>query len=205
LGNGAPHLWPDAFVVYALHLACAVLAGAAVLFISGFRPLTIFGYTFSGAVALLSVVLLIVVSSTSAVMGVFGTPVAVATLTPTRTPTQTLTPSPSPTVTLTPTPVPPTPTLTSTLPPPPTITPTRTITPSPVPIYVQIDSPNGAHLRDEPGGTVVGSYIDGTLMLVLPDIQEVNGKIWVHLRGPDGVEGWMLKSLVLASTPPPNW
>jgi len=45
LGTGIPYLFPDGLVVFAMHLAWAVLLGALALAILGFRPLTLFGYT----------------------------------------------------------------------------------------------------------------------------------------------------------------
>ena len=120
LTTQAPHLWPDGLVVFIVHLAWAALLGALTLAILGFRPLTLFGYTLSGALALVGVILLIEIGSMGAVVST-----GVALPTPLPTPTATLTPTPTVTPTLTPTltPVPPTET--------PTLTPTNTETPVP--------------------------------------------------------------------------
>ena len=69
LGSQVPHLWPDGLVVFALHLAWSALLGALALALMGLRPLTLFGYTMSGTVALLGIILLIGISGASAVVG----------------------------------------------------------------------------------------------------------------------------------------
>jgi hypothetical protein len=198
LGSGVPHLWPDGLVIYAIHLAWGVLLGAVTLAILGFRPLTLFGYTLGAAVTLLCVILLIGLSGAGAVV---GGQVAMPTPIPTATSTTT------PTATVTPTPVPPTPTPTLTLTPtattPPTATPT--ITPTPVYALVRTTGGKGALMRDLPGGVVIGSYFDGTLMQVLPGTVDHDGSIWVLVRAPDGKEGWVVQSLLATATPAPNW
>jgi hypothetical protein len=198
LTSGAPDLWPDGLVVFAMHLAWSALLGALVLAILGFRPLTVLGYTVGGVFALMSILLLIGLSSAGvAVGGQFAIP----TLPPTATYTLTVTP------TRTLTPLPPTVTLTPTRPPTRTSTPTLTVTPTPTPVYavVQTSDGKGAVVRAEPGGEVLRSYFDGTLMRVLPEVQTVNGVAWVHVIAPDGVEGWMVLNLLATATPAPNW
>jgi len=198
LSSGLPHLWPDGLVVFAIHLAWSALLGALTLAILGFRPLTLFGYTLSGVVALLGVILLIGLSGAGAVV---GGQIALPTLTPTTTYTIT------PTVTRTLTPVPPTLTSTPTSTYTPTTPPTETPTPSPTPLYARVLTADGrgAVLRSEPGGVVLRSYFDGTLMQVLPGAVELNGVIWVRVVAPDGVEGWMVQSLLATATPSPSW
>ncbi len=198
LSSGVPHLWPDGLVVFAVHLAWGALLGALTLAILGFRPLTLFGYTLGGAVTLAGVILLIGISGAGAA---FGAQIALPTQVPSATPTITLT------VTPTLTPVPPTitptltPTLTSTI--TPTITPT--LTPTPILAIIQAEDGLGALIRSEPGGQVIGSLVNNTLMQILPDSVETAAGIWVHVIAPDGTEGWMLQSLLLIATPAPNW
>jgi MFS family permease len=204
LSSGIPHVWPDGLVVFALHLSWAALLGALVLALFGFRPLTVFGYTFGAAVTLTGVILIIGIGGAGAV---FGAQMALPTPTPTLTPTATLTP------TITPTPKPPTatPTLTATPTITPTpITPTPTLAPSPTPVYAYVEarSGEGAVLRAEPGysGRVVQIYLNGTLIQVLPETQEADGGLWAHVIViSDGKEGWMLQSLLLVATPAPAW
>jgi hypothetical protein len=69
---------------------------------------------------------------------------------------------------------------------------------------VQTEDQTGALLRDEPGGIVVGSYFDGTLMQVLPGEINQDGAIWVRVIAPDGVNGWIVLRLLVTATPVPN-
>jgi hypothetical protein len=203
LTSGYPDLWPDGLVIFAIYLAWAALLGAFTLALLGFRPLSPFGYTLSGAVTLLGVILLIGISGTGAAIGgqmALPTPIPTITRTPTPVP---------PTPTLTPSPIPPTLTQTPTTTPTWTPTPTETPTPSPTPVYAYINAdagdPPGARIRSEPEGTVIRSYLNNTLVQVLDSI-ELNGRIWVRIIiVEDGTEGWILQSLLLVATPPPNW
>jgi hypothetical protein len=196
LSSATPDLWPDGLVVYTIHLAWAALLGAITLVIFGYRPLTLFGYTFGGALTLLGIILLIGLGGTGAVVGgqmALPTPIPSATRTITPTSTLTLTPVP-PTDT-------PTPTWTYTN----TPTPTETLTPTPTPVFalVQTDDGTGVLLRDEPGGVVIGSYIDGTLMQVLPGEMIQDGVTWIRVIAPDGVNGWIVGRLLKILTPTP--
>ncbi len=197
LTSGQPHLWPDGIVVFALHLAWAVLLGTITFAILGFRPLTVFGYTLGGVVALLSIVLLIALGSAGAAI---EANIALPTYTPTPTHTPTLTP------TLTATPVPPTATLTPTT--TPTLTPTLSPTPTPTatPYFALIAPPKGAVIRDVPGGVIVSSYLQGTRVQILdaPPVEQESG-IWVLVLGPDGKQGWILQSLLTADTSTLGW
>lgn len=198
LSSGVPHLWPDGLVVFAIYLAWSALLGALSLAILGLRPLTLFGYTLGGVVTILVIILLIGLSGAGAALGgqvALPTPVPTATHTATPTATETSTPVP-PTATFTPT-------LTTTS----TTTPTDTPTPSPTPMYalVQTVDGSGALLRAEPGGNAIGSYVDGTLMQVLPGTIELDGVIWVNVVAPDENRGWMVQALLATATPAPNW
>jgi hypothetical protein len=42
-------------------------------------------------------------------------------------------------------------------------------------------------------------------MQVLPESVEKDGIVWVRVIAPDGVEGWMVQSLLRTATPAPNW
>ena len=204
LGSGEPFLFPDGLVVYALYLAWAALFGAIALAIVGFRPLTIFGYTLGGVVALIGVLLLIVLSGTGvAVVGQYALPTpiptATATITPTLTPTMTpVPPTDTPTLTPTATSVPPTDT--------PTLTPT--LTPTPILVLVVAGDSGGAYLRSGPGydSPSLDLLANNTVLQVIQDeiIQEGNSS-WVHVRTLDGQEGWILQSLLVTATPSPNW
>ena len=206
LTSGAPHLFPDGLVVFAIYLTLAVLIGALTLAILGFRPMTILGYTLGGVITLIALALLVGFSAFSTTLGWFGTPLAVPTYTPTATFTHTPVP---PTSTSTYTPVPPTLTPTVTLTPTRTPIPTETFTPTPVPVYARIQPPTGALIRSAPGFSAPILYpgiMQGILVQLLGNPQEVDGYTWVQIRVvEDGREGWILQSLLLIATPEPNW
>ncbi|MBN1537077.1 MAG: DUF389 domain-containing protein [Anaerolineales bacterium] len=188
-----PHLWPDGLVVFAVHLASGVLISIIVLAFLGFRPLTLFGYTLSGTIILAGIILLIGVSGAGAVIGgKIGLP------TPIPSATLTLTPSLSPTLTPIPPSKTPTPTLTRTY----TPTPTRTFTPTSTPVIQIVAAPDteGILLRAEPGGAIIKSYLNGIPMEILPDDFLLDGVLWQHVIAPDGIEGWILQSLLATPT-----
>ena len=204
LSSGVPNLFPDGLVIFALHLSWAAFLGALTFAILGFRPLTLFGYTLGAAVALIGIIIVIGISGAGAVLGTqVGLP------TPVPSPTPTLTPVP-PTPTLTLTPVPPSPTATPTATATITPRPSPTLSPTPTPVYAFINAtsgnPPGAKIRTEPGGIVIRSYLNNTLVIVLPDTVEQNGLIWAHvIIVEDNTEGWILQSLLLVATPAPVW
>ncbi len=188
LGAGIPYLWPDGLVIFALYLAWSILFSIFTLGVLGVRPLTLFGYTVGGALALIGVIFVIGLSSVSAVVtNRLGLPTLTPTLTPTATftLTPTLTPVP-PTATLTPT-------LTATL--TPSLTPTLTLTPTPV--YASVRSPEGVRLRAEPAGATVTFLSNNTQVVVLGETQVVNGQTWMRVRTLEGLEGWILAELVV--------
>lgn len=195
-GSGVPYLWPDGLVVFAVHLAWTALLGALTLAILGFRPLTLFGYTLGGVVALLGIILLIGISGAGAV---FGAQMALPTLVPSATPTVTLTATP------TLTPVPPTATPTLTLTPTRTSTPTRTPTPTATQVLAVIEAgeARAAHVRQAPGfrSPSLALLENGVVVEVLPEIEiDSAGSSWAHVRMPDGREGWILQTLLIPPT-----
>jgi cell division septation protein DedD len=204
LSSGVPNLFPDGLVIFALHLSWAALLGALTFAILGFRPLTLFGYTLGAAVTLVGIIIVIGISGAGAVVSTkMGLPTPVPSATPTLTPVP-----PTPTSTLTP--VPPSPTPTSTVTATVTPQPSPTLSPTPTPVYAYIyattGNPPGAKIRTEPGGTVIRSYLNNTLVIVLPDTVEQGGLIWAHvIIMEDDTEGWILQSLLLVATPAPVW
>jgi hypothetical protein len=197
LGSGIPHLWPDGLAVFALHLAWSALLGSVTLALMGFRPLTLFGYTLGGAVALLGIILLIGFSGAGAVI---GTGMGLPTPTPTMTPTLTLTP------TYTLTPVPPTATLTPTITPSITPSPTLTLTPTPTPVFgvVRTDVSEGVRFRAEPAGETIGFLANDTLVVILPENAELDGISWIRIQTQDGTQGWIVQSLIQMATLTPT-
>lgn len=208
LSSGIPDLWPDGLVLYAIHLAWAASLGTLTLLVMGFRPLTLFGSTAGGVLSLVGIILVIgLIAAGAAVGGQVALPTPSPTVTPS--PTNTLTPSQTPTVTNTP--IPPTVTLPATWTPSLTLTPSETPIPSPTPVYALVSAPeeyDGAIIRAEPGfdGLSITSALNGTLIIVLDEAPVVeDGAPWLHVRIPDGPEGWMLESVITIATPVPNW
>jgi uncharacterized membrane protein len=204
LSGGLAHLWPDGLLVFTIHLAWAFLILAVTLTVLGFRPLTLFGYTFGGAVALIGVILVVGIGTAGAAIG--GN-IAL----PTPLPTLTSTPVP-PTLTPVPTGTPPPPTRTplATLAPTETETATPPYTPTPTPMYafIHVIKTDGAVVREKPGfsGKYLRSYFNGTLVIVLPDTVVADGEVWAHIIvAADKTEGWIVQALLLVATPAPNW
>lgn len=208
LGSGIPHLWPDGLVIFTIHLALASLLSAISLVVLGFRPLTIFGFTIGSVVLLFAVVILLGLSGIGAA---FWGEIAIPTAIPSATSSPTATKPPTSTSTLTNTPIPPSttpsPSATSSI----TPSPSPSLTASPTPIYALIAVPEdlkGAFLRAAPGFNeeILTSALNGTLVEILLDLPiEADNVLWLQVRLPDGQEGWMLQSALLAATPAPNW
>jgi hypothetical protein len=195
-GAKLPHLWPDGLVVFCVYLAWSALLGAAMLAVLGYRPLTLFGYTLGGVITLLGVILIIGLGSAGAAFtGKLGLP------TPLPTSTFTLTPTKPPTST----PVPPTPTRTATIQPSPTATLTQTPEPTPTLQFAVIAAVGneGVLLRADPAGTVLGSYLNGVWVQVLPESTVVAGIAWQHVITPDKRQGWIQQSLLATPTAAP--
>jgi len=208
LGSGIPHLWPDGLVVFSIYIAWAAILGTLTLLVLGFRPLTIFGYTAGGVLAIVGIILVIGLGGAGAAV---GGQVALPTPSPTATLSPTETSPPSPTVTPSMTPIPPTVTLPSTQTPSLTLPPSDTPSPSPTPVYAIVSAPeeySGAILRDGPSfaNTAITSILNGTLIEVLSEIPTKTDNVtWLNIKLPNGPEGWMLQSAISVATPVPNW
>jgi hypothetical protein len=208
LGSGIPHLWPDGLVVFAVHFALATLICAITLVILGFRPLTLFGFTMGSVAILFLVVTLLGLTGVGAA---FWGEVAIPTPIPTSTNTPTTTNPPTATQTLTQTPLPPSGTPSPSLTASRTPTPSPSITLTPTPVYALVLVPEelkGALLRAAPGFNeeIITSALNGTLVEVIGDVPvEADAVQWIRVRLPDGREGWMLQSALIAATPAPNW
>ncbi|OJX41216.1 MAG: hypothetical protein BGO78_00250 [Chloroflexi bacterium 44-23] len=91
----------------------------------------------------------------------------------------------------------------------PTKSPTITLTPLPTPIWAEIRAPesNGANVRSEAGykGKILTSILNGTLVQVLPEVEVLDGNTWVHIRLQNEMEGWIVRSLLVSSTPAADW
>jgi MFS family permease len=200
IGSGISHLWPDGLVIFALHLSWVILVGSITLAFMGFRPYTLLGYSLGIVVILIGIILIIGASGAGAV---FTTQAGLPTQSPTPTSTITSTPIPP---TQTSTPIPPTETHTPTLTPTNTLTPTLTQTPTPTPFLALVQAQGefvGVVLRDEPGGTVTVSLMNGSLVMILPDEPILyNDLLWVRVLDLENDnDGWILQALLVTSTP----
>ncbi len=209
LGSGVDGLWPQAVLVFLIHLAISLIISLMVFFYMGFRPVETSGYIVTIAVVAISLAF---------VGGFFGLGTLLSTRseviepTPTHspTPTQTFLPTPSlpPTKLATITPLPPTA--------PPTVTPVITEMPAsvisptllPTPIYGRVQASadgDGAVIRAEPAGSAITTVQNGYLVEFLPvDPVVLNGETWVNvlIRTPArDIEGWVLLRLILTATP----
>ena len=234
VGNGIGDLWPHGVLVFVVHLAWATIFGLITLAIFRFRPLSGVGYIFALGVFMvtaLTIYWLIDPGKPQAMEPLPATTLPSATLTlaplPSETPTPTTPPSATsivlkPTETestpeetpeattaaldgsVTPVPL----TLDVTLP----VTETRTSTPAPepTPVYAVIHAREGggAYIRREPGGAVLATLDNGAIVQILPDTQDNNGVLWIHIvatRNDIRVEGWVIQTVLETATPVPNW
>jgi hypothetical protein len=230
IGNGVGDLWPHGVLVFVVHLAWATTCGLITLAVLRFRPLSGFGYIF--ALGGFAAVVALVIWLTNPFAPRSVDPI-VGAASPADTPTQnalssvsvtstTLPPSTStllePTETestleevlsegdgtITPVPL----TLDVTL--PPTETRTSTPEPEPTPIYaiIRAREGGGAYIRREPGGNVIATLGNGSIVQILPETQDKNGVLWIHIsatRNDIRVEGWIIQSVLETATPVPNW
>ncbi len=201
LGNGTPRAWPDGAEVFLVHLALVTLLGGIVLAALHFRPTSGFGSLLTVFVGLLCVASLVVLTGLGNLILGIGPGRGAASPTPTV-PRLVL-----PSITAAP--------LRSSTPAGPTWTPaplvsdtpTETVSPQPTPSYAVIaaSTGGGALVRSEAGtGSPVATLLNGILVQVFPEIQNVGGYNWVHIRTFDGVDGWVLQSVLAAATPAPT-
>lgn len=234
VGNGIGDLWPHGALVFVVHLAWASIFGLLTLVILRFRPLSPIRYSFSLGVFVIFILTVFWLTDPSKAqttgqtagltpLAATSTPVPLLseTLAPTALPSATIillrpteTESASPESpeatsattdeTITPIPV----TLNVTLP----VTETRTSTPAPepTPIYAVIRAREGggAYIRKDPGGNVIATLDNGSIVQILPETQDKNGVLWIHIaatRNDIHVEGWIIQSVLETATPVPNW
>jgi uncharacterized membrane protein len=222
LASGAHGLFPDALIVFAVHLAWAALVGTAVIVLAGLRPGTAIGYTLGSSLLLIAIVAVVAISGLgTALTSRVNLPAAPALstvkidmVTPISTPipARGITP-PAPTITATIVmqgPPKPTPTATHTL--IPSLTPSITPSIAPTPVYARVraDASNGAFIRQSPtyNSKILLALLNGALVQVLPEESHNDGAYWLHVRSADGIiEGWILRTLVsidITTTPPPS-
>lgn len=163
----------------------------------------------------LSGAILVIVLIFSAVYGngqwrfmVAPTVTLLPTLQPTLTSVPIMLPTLEQTITSAPTPLPPPKsTLTSAPTTLPTVTRTATIHPSPTPIYglVNAGTLGGAIVRPDPGSiSIMATLLNGSIVEFLPEVVNKNGFVWIHIRTPDGKEGWVQAGMIVTVTPLPH-
>ena len=234
IGNGIGDLWPHGVLVSLVHLAWSSIFGLLTLAILRFRPLSGVRYAFAlgvFAISILTVFWLTEPSKAQTAELVTEPTLLPATLTRALLPDETSSPTALPSATtvlleqtetesipeespeatstasdenVTPVPL----TLDVTLP----VTETRTSTPAPepTPIYAVIRAREGggAYIRKEPGGNVLATLDNGSVVQILPETQDYNGVLWIHIvatRNDIRVEGWIIQTVLETATPVPNW
>lgn len=202
LGSGAPHLWPNGALVCLVHLALITLLGGLVLALLHFKPSGFFGTVLTVLVGLLCLAVLVALTGLGTLILGIGRAPAVQKPTPTAAvlslPSLTSS-SPSSATPAGPiqTPAPlasPTPTLTS--------------SPQPTAAYAVIaaSSGGGAVVRSDPAGvTILATLLNGAMVQVLPDIQNIGGSNWIHIRTEQDIEGWVLQTVLTSVTPTPSF
>ena len=200
LGSGAGHLWPNGALVCLVHLALMTLLGGIVLAVLRFKPSGFLGSVLTGLVAVLCLAALVALTGLGdLILGRGRAPVALQ-----PTPTSAVLALPSPT----PSSLPSATQAASTRTPVPPSSPTVSLTPTPQPTaayaVIAASSGGGAIVRDQPGGVPLVTLLNGILVQVLPDIQSYGGVNYVHIHTLQGVDGWVLQSVLTAATPPPT-
>lgn len=210
LGSGVQGLWPEAGLVFLIHLALSLVVSLIVFFYMGFRPLEAKGYLLTAGIVVASLVIMAGFAGLGSLINVRGdrgdsTPVpSVAASTPTLKPSVILN------ITSTPTPIKlPTPTRVANTPTA-IVTPTVGFTPGPTllptPVYGRVMSEgDGATIRTNPGGAAITTIQNGYLVEILGDKPIVlAGSTWIHVivKTPSrDIDGWMLLNLITTATP----
>jgi hypothetical protein len=201
LASGEPGIWPQGLLVMLVHLSLATVLGLATLVILRFRPLNVAGYAMGAGLMVISLILLVALTGLGA-LAFKGNPVGVPTPTPSLPSLPSITPATLSTATRT---AAPQPSQTPTPEPTPTITPTPTATP----VYAIINARgfDSAIVREAPGfnSVVVTGLANGSLVVVLPETETIDGSVWVHIFiSQTNQEGWVLQTVLILATPTPN-
>jgi hypothetical protein len=192
MGIGMPDVVSNGLMVSLAHLTLSTLVGGIVLAIMRFRPARASGYL---------LLILIGLGSLTGVVMLTGLPALIRDgITSSRHPASTSVALPSLTAGPPQSPTP-------TGPPASSATAASTLTPEPTASYAVIgaETGGGATVRSEPGGgSVITVLLNGYIVQVLPDIQSVGAIAWVRVRLADGIEGWVLQSVLHAATVTPT-
>jgi hypothetical protein len=222
LGSGVSELWPQGALVFLVHLAWATLFGLITLFFLRFYPKSAGGFVFTGLIFIVLIVgLASLMGAAKWTMEQAGliTPVPATTILTNSAPAPfaTSTGSPKPeqataiigVATGTPARTPRATPSQVTLPATETSTATVTAEPTPILAFIRASEGGGAFIRKEPGGIVVATLGNGSVVTIVPnDLQDVNGVIWVHVFTTVNdvrVEGWMIQTVLETATPVADW
>ena len=219
LGSGIQGLWPQAGLVFLIHLALTIIISLVIFFYMGFRPLQTSGYVLTTGLILAGLVILGGFAGFGSLINVRGdqayaTAIAAQapiqnTATATK-PVPTLEPSlaasPIPSRTPSPPPTSTRPAITTTLATTATIDVTPAATLLPTPIYGRVASPSGGLMvREKPAGKSITTVQNGYLAQILGDTPIViDGATWVHViitTPTRDIDGWVLLSLIVTATP----
>jgi uncharacterized membrane protein len=226
LGSGIQGLWPQAGLVFLIHLALVFIISLIIFFYMGFRPIQTSGYALTFAITLFGLVVLGGFAGLGNLINVRGdqiytTPVAAQTATPETSASDTplaiilaptLNPTLTPSATSSMTPPPPTatgPVSTATLETTPTVdlSPVATLLPTPVYGRVQALKGDGVTVRIKPGfkSNPITTVSNGYLAEILGDTPVVmDGAIWIHViitLTNRNIDGWVQSSLIVTATP----
>jgi hypothetical protein len=223
LGSGVAELWPQGALVFLIHLAWATFFGLITLFFLRFYPTSTGGIVFT---ALVFIILIAGLASftgfarwTMERAGLLSPVPATAIITipsptlPFAADTESPRPEQSTAIIGVPTGIPSrtvgaTPSQ-ATLPPTETSTATVTAEPTPILAFIRASEGGGAFIREEPGGIVVATLGNGSVVTIVPnDLQDVDGVIWVHVFTTVNdvrVEGWMIQTVLQTATPVADW
>lgn len=211
LGSAVHGLWPQAGLVFLVHLALSLIISLIMLFYMGFRPLDTSGYVLTIGTILAGLVILAGFAGLGSLINVRGDQAfatSTATAVPTRQVPAIINPNPtikpvltaSVTPSFTPAPSPTFPVLTATL----DVTPGPTLLPTPV--YGRVESQSGGVMvRVKPGGTSITTVQNGYLVEIQSDAPVmIDGATWVHviIKTPSrDIDGWVLLNLIVTATP----
>jgi len=223
LGSGVSGLWPEAGLVFVIHMALSLMVGLIIFFYMGFRPLAKSGYLLTAGIILAGLVVVAGFAGIGSMVNVRGDRVtATATAAPSAVASAgapSAAPNTSPQASIS-TPAAPvinsatprptnTPTATTTQTRPATTTiPTSGPTLLPTPVYGRVLSQSGGVMvREKPGvkSKPVGSVQNEYLAEILPDKPvTMDGAIWIHVSITTPIriiDGWVQSSLIATATP----
>ena len=221
LGSGIQGLWPQAGLVFLIHLALTILISLVIFFYMGFHPLHTSGYVLTAVLILAGLVIMGGFAGFGSLINIRGDQ-AYATSIAAQAPTHATATVAATNIIPTPEPSPVASTTASRTPPPPTstlaaitttlaaITPTINVSPAatllPTPVYGRVESPSGGLMvREKPAGKSITTVQNGYLAQILGDIPIIiDGATWVHviITTPSrDIDGWVLLSLIVTATP----